>query len=93
MSIGDEDYNYTYNVADMWYKAAPEKGIRIIYDLSGEEAATILKTMLIFMIDDQEEMLKMEPENGWGSYEGAMNFIISLIIASNRNKQEIWSGD
>ncbi len=93
MDIGTESYNYTYNVSDMWYKASPEKGIRVIYGLSGEDAAVELQNMLNFMIEDYEEMIKMEPSNGWGDYKGAMNFIIDLIIASNRNKEETWRGD
>lgn len=93
LSIGYEDFNYTYNVAPMWYACYPDKGIRTIYGLSGEEAIPVLNELRQYMEDNSEELLVMNPSNGWGSYEGAINFVSKLILASYRNKTEIWEGD
>ena len=93
MGIGEESFNYTYNVSKMWYGCYPEKGIREHYGLSGEEAIPVLRRLREDMEDHSEQNIELEPANGWGSYEGALNFVSSLIGASIRNKDEVWSGD
>lgn len=37
MHIGEELFNYTYNVSEMWYCAIPKTGIKTHYDKSGED--------------------------------------------------------
>ena len=93
MSIGDESFNYTYNVADMWYAAIPETGIRTHYGMTGRDAIGPLGEIISYMLDHEKELRKIEPENGWGSYDGALDFVGRLISASLRNIEEIWEGD
>lgn len=93
MSIGDENYNYTWNVSEMWYAAMPGKGIRSHYGMTGREALVPLRKIRKYMEDHREALIAMEPDNGWGSYEGAYGFICDLIQASIRNKDKVWSGD
>lgn len=93
MSIGDEDFNYTWNVSKMWYAAKPEEGIRSHYGMTGKEAVKPLMEILNYMVDNKEELMQYEPANGWGSYEGALKFVMSLVIASLNNPDEIWKGD
>ena len=93
MSIGDEEFNYTYNVSEMWYDCYDNDGIRKHYNLKGEDAIPILKTLQSHMIHSKERLEKMNPRNGWGSYEGALNFVNDLIEASKRNPNEYWTGD
>jgi len=93
MYIGDEEFNYTYNVAPMWYDCYPENGIREHYGLSGEEAVPVLRELREHMENNHERLLEMEPANGWGSFDGAHAFVNELILASLRNKHEVWAGD
>ena len=93
MSIGIEDFNYTYNVAGMWYASEPEKGIRAIYGLTGEQAVPVLRNMRDYMENHWADMVEMEPSNGWGSALGALTFLNELIVASIKNPKEIWFGD
>ena len=93
MNIGGEEFNYTYNVSGMWYAAIPETGIRTHYGETGRDAVPILRRIREFMEDNRDELLSMEPENGWGSYEGALQFVTDLINASIRNPECTWYGD
>ena len=43
MHIANEDFNYTYNVSDMWYAAMPENGIRSHYGMAGKDALVPLR--------------------------------------------------
>jgi hypothetical protein len=93
MQIGDEDFNYTYNVASMWYDCYPDKGIREIYGAQGSVALKILRKLREHMEDNAERLREMEPDNGWGSFDGALEFINKLIAASLRNPNKQWKGD
>lgn len=93
LHIADEDFNYTYNVSAMWYASEPEKGIRAIYGLTGADAVPVLRRMRNYMEDNWSEMLKMEPDNGWGSASGALDFLNRLIAASRRFPGDSWHGD
>ena len=93
MSIGEESFNYTYNVSKMWYLAVPEKGIRTFYGMTGREAVKVQQHIFNYMVENKEDLMQYEPENGWGSYEGALKFVVKLIVASLNNPDEIWEGD
>ena len=93
MSIGEEDFNYTYNVSKMWYAAIPDKGISAFYGMTGKEAVKVQQHIFNYMVDNKEELMQYEPTNGWGSYDGALKFVAKLIVASLNNPDEIWEGD
>ena len=93
MDIGDEYFNYTYNVSGMFYDCYPEKGIREHYALTGKDALPVLKKLRSHMEDNAERLKKMEPDNGWGSFDGAYEFVGKLVMASSRNLEQIWEGD
>lgn len=93
MQIGDESFSYTYNVSVMWYAAQPEKGIRAFYGMTGREAIAVQCQILTYMIDVQQALIQHEPSNGWGSYQGALEFVAKLITASVRNLDNVWEGD
>lgn len=93
MCIGDENFNYTYNVSKMWYAAKPEKGIRSHYGLTGKEAVVPLMEIINYMVLNKESLMQYQPANGWGSYDGALKFVMALVIASLNNPEEVWEGD
>ena len=90
---GEEKFNYTYNVAKMWYAAKPNKGIRCFYGMTGQDALAEQKDIRNYMEDNRGEMLVHEPSNGWGSYQGALDFVNKLIASSLANPNTIWEGD
>ena len=93
MYIGDDEFNYTYNVSGMWYAAIPETGIRSHYGMTGKEAITPLLKIYGYMVLHRDELLEFEPDNKWGDFDGAMGFVHNLIRASLRNPEEKWEGD
>ena len=93
MNIGDREFNYTYNVAAMWYAAKPNVGIRCFYGMTGREAVKEQRDIQTYMEENRETLLEYEPENGWGTFAGALKFVNSLIIASLENPDAVWEGD
>lgn len=93
MSIGKSELNYTYNVAPMWYSILPEKGIRTFYGMTGKESLQVLTYLYFQMIGNADNLKKMNPENGWGSFDGALTFVNDLILAAIENPDEVWEGD
>jgi len=77
--------NHTYNVSPMYSKAM---GITIS-DLDGKkcnEVLPLLRKGRREMIDNPEIYKKMNPPNGWGSYETAVLFLGDIIIACEKHK-------
>lgn len=89
---GSEDFNYTYNVSTMWYIVGGEKGIRSHYGMTGKDASQVLIKMLVLMLA-QPELARLNPDNDWGDYEGATEFIFKLVQASLRHPEGVWRGD
>ena len=92
INIGNNDFNITYNVADMFYKHN-EKGIRFHYGKNGLEASVMLIDMYHFFLDNHEELKKLNPTNGWGSWSHTVDTLNEMIKASISNPLEIWEGD
>lgn len=81
------DSNYTSNCSQMWDTA----GCRLrdwAYDkAAGRTAATLiepLRTAIKTMADDPKRFIAMEPDNGWGSYEGALAWLRSILRACEK---------
>lgn len=88
-----EDFNisYTYNVSPMWYKIYPnDDGMVNIDGMTGEEAYKKLKYAWKYMKEHREEMIKLEPSNGWGSYSGFLEFIEECMAVSLKNPKLKW---
>jgi hypothetical protein len=92
LTLGDLEFNYTYNVSRMFYDYYVMDGIRTIRGKTGEEAHPLLTGLLKHMQAHPERMRGMEPSNGWGSYEGAMNWVSSMIDACLQYPTERWEG-
>jgi hypothetical protein len=92
LSIGGIEFNVTYNLSRMFYHFH-EKGIRAAYGLSGRDALPIWRAMREHFEDNEQVLREMEPANGWGTYDVALDFISSAIMASIRRPDNIWEGD
>lgn len=85
-------YSYTYNVSRMWYEIYPDdKHMVPIEGMTGKKASEKLKYALKIMEEKPELFIKHNPENGWGSYEGFIEFLKKLLLISEANQTGIWS--
>ena len=91
------DLNCTYNVSPMFYRAFQEAGadpetrgdrevggIRLIHGCTGADMADALIVASEHMRDNPEIYEPMNPENGWGDYEGACRVIFTLASWAQR---------
>lgn len=72
--------NYTSNVSPMWAQAL---GCRL-YELDGMGAADALPKLeagVAAMRADPDGYLDLNPANGWGRYEGALEYLDRLRAA------------
>lgn len=71
--------NITYNLSDMYYKCVDkELGLRKLNGLSSKKALPIIKRAIEDMIKNKEEYEKLNPPNGWGSYDGLLRDLRNL---------------
>lgn len=62
--------NITYNLARMYYKAIDEdKGFKKLKGMNCKEALPIINSAIADMLNNSDEYRKLNPANGWGSYE------------------------
>lgn len=82
MRVGNFEKNYTYNVSPMFYEALPgDDGMHGINGLSVSDALPRLDAGIASMKADPEKYRAMNPENGWGDYEGALECLEQLADA------------
>ena len=82
--------NYTYNVSQMFYDAFGGEGIRALSGMRGREAATWLKGGIDRMALSPEHYMAMNPKNGWGNYEGALQLLRELREWAERYPEAIF---
>lgn len=79
--------NITYNLSPMYYKAIDkEKGIRKLNDMTCKEALPIINGAIKDMIENKEEYEKLNPENGWGSYDGLLRELRNMRNICEENE-------
>lgn len=73
--------NYTYNVSSMYYDedVFGESGIAKLDGMSGKEAISVITKALNGLHSDPNKFRAMNPENGWGSYKGALKVVCELL--------------
>lgn len=70
--------NYTYNVGAMYRLANPD-GLYALDGKLGSEAGPIANSMYTWMLEHWQECEALNPENGWGNYNGAVNFLHTIM--------------
>lgn len=90
---GKEDHtvvdcgNYTGNVGNMYREAFPANpmgqrpGIHYIHSIKADMASGLLQMAISAMVDSPAIYKAMNPDNGWGSYEGALQFLKDILQA------------
>lgn len=78
--------NITYNLAPMYYKCIDTNGgLKGLNGMKCKDAVPVLNRAIDDLIENKEEYEKLNPENGWGSYEGLLKSLKSLRIACLEN--------
>jgi hypothetical protein len=79
-------HNYTFNVSTMFYKAFEKSGgnWKSFHDYESinktcKEAIPELVNAITEMENNKEEYERLNPENGWGDYEGALEFLKKIL--------------
>lgn len=76
-TVFTEDWYCISNLAPMWRAAGAD-----LADFDGRLASTCipkLETAVCEMIKNPDKYEAMNPENGWGDYEGCLDFLRSLL--------------
>ena len=78
--------NITYNLAPMYYKCIDiDGGLKALNGMKCKDAIPVLNRAIDDLIENKEEYEKLNPKNGWGSYEGLLKSLKSLRIACLEN--------
>lgn len=83
----DCSLNITYNYAKHYCKVLGEKGIRIIYGMTGAESIPVLNSAIEQLKDDVAE-------DYWEATEGnAKASLLQLVALANMRPDGVWNGD
>jgi len=78
--------NHTYNVCPMYLRAMGNGLTDLLNGKKCKDVIPILTKGRQEMIDNPKIYKKMNPPNGWGSYESAILFLGDIIIACEKHK-------
>jgi hypothetical protein len=73
--------NITHNVGTMWRKAGVYDALYKSDNKKASEIIEELKKGCEDMIEHAEEYELLNPDNGWGDYEGAVYFLKDILDA------------
>ena len=78
--------NMTSNVAGMWRLASPDTdGLAGLDGMQAADAIDHLSKAVLRMRADPDAYIPLTPSNGWGSYEGAMQFLQDVLKACRKD--------
>ncbi len=77
VTIGDFCWNYTSNVSRMWRTAGCD--LYALKDRKAGDLVPYLERAIWAMRDYPERYRAMEPDNGWGTYEGCLEFLEKIL--------------
>jgi hypothetical protein len=81
--------NITHNVASMWQRAGC---FEVLYKSAGKAAADILPALERAEGEMRREpgaYRALDPSNGWGSYDSALEWLGKLIAACHRHPKAV----
>ncbi len=85
-----ESINYTSNVSSMWQRALGDP-LSYFDGFTGGECLPIFRQAIVLMEDNPEEYKEMNPKNGWGDYEGALQYLRNIQRMCVNNPKGILS--
>ncbi|WP_312356663.1 hypothetical protein [Agrobacterium sp.] len=84
--------NYTYNCSPMFVRAIGQDGINSLHGQKAKFLVDQLERAVAHISDpDNEPFYKeLEPENGWGSHEGATEYLKEILEACRNNPEGVF---
>lgn len=71
--------NYTSNIGGMYNKAFGQDW-KFINGMNCQEALPFIINAVLYMKQNKKDLIKMNPENGWGDYDGALKYLSDLEL-------------
>jgi hypothetical protein len=81
-------FNYTSNVGGMFWKAG-KFSIKHLHGKTGAEAMMMLEPVVSYMEMHPAEMKALAPDNGWGDFQGALEFVRDILDVCAENPEYI----
>ena len=78
--------NHTYNVYPMYLRAMGNGLTDLLNGKKCKDVIPILQKGIASMEDDPDTYKKMNPPNGWGTYETALEFLKEILNACETHK-------
>lgn len=86
--------NITYNLSPMYYKAIDEElGLKKLKRMTCKNALPIINKAIQDMIDNKKEYEKLNPKNGWGTYDGLLEQFKEIREVCESNPDGIFDMD
>lgn len=80
--------NYTYNCAGMFVEASETgESLSELHGMKCTEAEPIIAKAVENMQKDPQKYKAMEPDNGWGSYNGFLEYVETLLRECRQNPE------
>lgn len=80
IEIPGTESNYTYNVYKMLHKAfAGNRGITALDGHCAKDCVLRFQWAIRAMEDNADEYIALNPVNGWGSYEGCLKWLRTIL--------------
>jgi len=94
LRIGNKGFNYTYNLAPVWYHFYPKaEGMVDIEGKTGAEAVGKLINIIEWIENDYEYLLQFKPDNYWGDLDGFYLWLCELRLECFKQPDETWEAD
>lgn len=78
--------NYTYNCSEMFVDASEcDKSLGDLHGMSCQEAEPIIAKAVENMQKNPTKYKAMNPENGWGNYDGFLRYVEKLLKECRAN--------
>jgi hypothetical protein len=81
--------NMTHNIIPMWQKAGCYDALYNSEGLKAEDIIVFLFRAITDMELKPDEYKKLNPKNGWGDYESALDYLKEVYQACNANLDAI----
>lgn len=90
---GRASFNLTYNLGPMWRAASglDNEWMLPVEGKTGAEVLPMLNAALAALRGDPDRFERMNPPNGWGSYDGLVEVLERMRAASKEHPTWKWS--
>ena len=76
----EQSFGHTYNCVQMFREVLGKEGINSLDTMQAKDCILALENAIIYMEFFPEKFKPMEPPNGWGTYETALDFLREILV-------------